>query len=208
MRVWSLQPPFHNKLVCTYFSDFMVKEVVLDQPGHDQISIVPTAAQSAPCQRANLPNEIVLDSFDIFSGAKSQYLLLIAAETFGLEEGFSVFDARTGKKLFGDIRMKNEALKSFEVEGSGIKMGYRRVVPLECSLVRDPKNDGAACWEKTRRELHLDMPAPDCSAAYPRDAPDSAKVPSQIAYDVRAEWDGSQFTVRPVGSSAICGATP
>jgi hypothetical protein len=191
-------PPFHDELICTYFSEFMVKEIVLDQPGDEQISIVPTTAPApSACQRANVPNEIVLDSFGVFGDAKSHYLFLLAAETFGLQDGFAVFDARTGKQLFDDLSMKNEPFKSVAIEGSKLTMEYKRVVPLECSLSSDPKNDGAACWEKTRAQLHLDMPMPDCSG-----------IADDIAYDVRAEWDGHQLKVMPVGHSAICGARP
>ena len=202
-------PPFHNQLICTYFRDFMVKEIVFDQPGDEQISIVPGSASHSPtCQRANVSNEIVIDWSGSLEGVKTPYLFLAGDDSFGLLFPFAVFDARTGKKLFEDGITSKDLFESIEVKGAALTTRFKRVVQLQCSLLRDPRNDGAACWEKSRRELHLEMPMPDCSEAYRKDGPDTPDDPSDIAYDVRAEWDGLQFSVTPIGHSAICGARP
>jgi hypothetical protein len=201
-----------NRVTCLYFPGFMVKEVDKDSKGAEQISVIPVASsQTPPCQQADLPSEIVIDPTGwsgYVEGIKSRYLFLSGDDGFGLLFPFAVFDVRTGTKLFDDAITLKDPFESVEIKGSGLTMKYMRAVQLECSLLRDPKNDGAACWEKARKELRLDMPMPDCSEPYRKDAPGAPEDPSDIAYDVRAEWDGHQLKVTPVGHSAICGPRP
>jgi hypothetical protein len=198
-------PSTRGRVTCLYFAGFMVKEIDTGEKGAEQISIVPAETQ---CQRNNVPAEVVIDGWSGYLyGVKSPYLFLRGDDGFGLRFDFGVFDIRIGKQLFEDSILTTAPFDSIEVNGSNLTMRYRRVAQLKCSLYPGPKNEGwQECWENTRRELSLDMPVPNCAEAYLRDAP--SDDPSQIAYDSRGEWDGNQFTVTPVGSSALCAPTP
>jgi uncharacterized membrane protein len=193
----------HAWVRCLYFADFMVKEIDLAEKGAEQISIVPAAAQISPCQRDNVPSEIVIDGWHGYvEGIKTPYLFLSADDGWGLLFSFAAIDARTGKKLFDDAIRGQTPFESIEVQGASLRLSYQRAVQLDCSLFRG-QTDGAwkACWEKTRRELQLQAPIPDCTDG----SPDN---PAQIAYAATVVWDGRQLAATPRDQSAVCGETP
>lgn len=201
-----------DRLTCLYFPEFMVKQVETSDKGAEQISIVPVATHVPECRRANVPTEIVI-SPDVWTGyvkgVRSPYLFLSGEDGAGLLYAFAVFDVRTGQKLFEDATHVDKGFHSIEVAGPVLTMEYSRAIQLDCSLFRDPtRSGGRACWEKAQRELHLQLPMPDCSRSYLRDAPDLPEDPSDIAFDVKGVWDGHQFSVTPVGDSALCAARP
>ena len=156
-------------LTCFYYSSFTVKEYDEGQKGAEWLSIVPSAHSA--CTRTHRKDEKVFVGPDewhgYFWGAKDGLVFFVAPD--GQDGGlpFAVFNARTGRKLFGDSSLSDYYQKKLHIEsafrianGTGqiAQLTYFRVVTADCNLQAQP----ADCWKKARAEFGIrqtDIPA-------------------------------------------------
>lgn len=204
-------PQAKPKVTCAYYPGFMVKEVDLGEVGAAQLSILSTlgSASKPPCRRENLPGEHVVSPDDwsgYFDGTKGDYVVFTADDGWNGGMGFAVFSARTGRKLFDDALLGPFRLVS---EGpNGLILRYRRVYAAKCSL----RADLAGCWRQVTRDTSLSGPAPDCGAAYAREARRTPKFarqvrddPTVVDYEVEATIIAGKSAIKPVaGKAAAC----
>jgi hypothetical protein len=219
---------------CFYFSHFMVKQIDTGEEGADQLSILPIAAPAKPlpCQRKNLPGELVIPSDQwsgYFKGVKGNFVLLDAADGSNGGVGFAVFAAATGKKLFEDSAVGT--VTPVTVDGGTLKLRYTRAFPGSCSV----PIDGEACWGIIAAAAGLPRnKAPDCVAAYKQGMAELAKErckakihaeagcfetelkgvedqhfdqsPSVVEYQVEADIDSAQQSVLAQPGPVSCQA--
>lgn len=198
-------PQSKPKVICAYFRGFMVKEVDLGEEGADQLSIVPGAGAQA-CRRENVAAERVVSPKDwsgYFEGAKGGFVVFSGDDGWNGGMGFAVVDAGSGRKLFDDAYKARMAALS--AGPSSLKLRYRRVYAAKCSLQADP----AGCWRQVRQATGLSGAAPDCAAAYAKEArrtPKFAKEvrsdPTVFDYDAEAVVDARGATIHPTTSQA------
>jgi len=161
---------------CFYFNGFMVKQVDEGEEGAAQLSILPIAdpAKPAPCQRKNLPAEKVVDPADwsgYFKGVKGGYVLFDAEDGVNGGQGFAVYAAATGKKLFEDAAVGD--LQQVTLDAGTLKLRYQRSFSGDCSV---PK-EGAGCWSSLAKAAGLgNVETPDCAAGYLSDKQSLAKL--------------------------------
>jgi hypothetical protein len=177
----------HVKLTCSYYPNFMVKE--LNDPGLKGalITLVPVRPGHSPgCTRWRSPEERVFKNWSgYFGGVKRDLVFLYDAD--GTDGGlpFTTFDSKTQTKIFRDSVSlldshgeRNDELNFVQASDKQITLRYLRVVSGTCSV---PK-DGSACWNKFKQQTGLRFaPMPKC-----RDYPDkdAGHAPSVISYPV------------------------
>lgn len=201
--------PDANPVVnCYRFVGFMIKEVDLGEVGAESLAVT---QPDAACERAAGKDEkpIKDDLAGYFFGVKGNLAFFQASDGFNGGEPFVVFDTRTMKKLFDDSYQGND-FESLDVNGTNVKISYRRVFSADCSLYLD----GGACAEKVKKETGLgtaDAKLPDCGAAYdaekkrtPKFAKDIEKLPSVIAYEAELDFDGTTKTVKALKGQTEC----
>lgn len=222
------------KVSCFYFESFMVKEVDLREKGAAQLSILPIAkgAKYPSCAKENIPGEMVIpgDQWSgYFKGVKSYYVFFDPDDGYNGATGFAVFDARSGKKLFEDDT-EDGVIRSITLEGSAIKLHYRRAFRARCSILKD----GMTCWASIRDNVTTHpAPMPDCLAAFhkehvamakdncrgqrPGEAnciqreimerdnnPEWLSSQAMIGYNVEAVYDGSKLNFTPREGPLSC----
>lgn len=152
-----------NELRCHYYSTFTVKEYDEGQKGAEWLSIVPSA--DAECTQAHREDEeVYIDSPEwsgYFWGAKGEFVFFAAPD--GEDGGipFTVFDVRTGRKLFEDSSLLDYYQKAWHIKDvlfritSGAdqvpRLTYLRVVRAGCDLRTEP----ADCWKRVRTEFGI-----------------------------------------------------
>ncbi len=173
----------HVKLTCSYYPNFMVKE--LNDPGNKGallIAIVPAQpGHIAGCTRTHGPGEKVFKDWDgYFGGVKRDLVFLYDADGTNRGLGFGAFDSRTGTKIFEDsVSLDSHGELDFvHASGGQITLRYLRVFTGNCSV---PK-DRSACWSKFKDQLGLSLaPMPECSDYQGAHAGEAESV---IAYPV------------------------
>lgn len=165
----------HIKLSCFYFPTFMVKEYDEGQKGAEWLAIVPIANGAAPsCTRSHAPDEMVIDWWGYFEGAKMNLVFFNAPD--GQDGGmpFAVFDSRNGKKIFEDVAYDSgfvlrqldvspfDRLRITHAHDGFISLKYLHVEGFDCDL-HLPTERGT-CWEKITAQTGLRIrQAPVCS---------------------------------------------
>jgi hypothetical protein len=180
------------KLSCFFYPNFVIKQYDNEgEKGAQWVAIVPIEKGAAPaCTRTHASGERVftppeLDGY--FYGVKGNLVFLNDAD--GLNGGmpFTVYDFRTGKKIFRDSSgrwMQKSGISSFDRlnfsggDDSDFTMTYMRVFEAACDL----HTEKDACWEKVRKKLELkDAQMPVCTG-YENI---SSRYASAVAYPVR-----------------------
>jgi hypothetical protein len=202
-------PQAKPNVTCVYLRGFMVKQVDLGEVDAEQLSITPAPAGKLPaCQRANGPSERVVspDAWSgYFEGARGGYVVFSAGDGWNGGMGFAVIDAGSGRKLFDDAYKTRMA--GVSADPSSLTLAYRRVYAAKCSL----QADAAGCWRQIKQATGLSGMAPDCSAAYVREARRTPKFarevkadPTVVDYDVTVRIDAKGGVIRPRGAAAAC----
>lgn len=207
--------PARIQLSCSYYSDFMVKE--LDDPGMKGtrwVTITPVINEDAPtCQLAHASTErFVAKVWWSFEGVKGSLLFLEAAD--GDNNGgmpFRILDMKTGRKVFEDSARGIGHLEFAHESDGSISLRYLRVVGGDCSI---PK-EGMDCWSKFERRYRLaHAPMPKCTG-YRHEGerewvvgdqgvpPADIGIPSVIAYPVAVKLL-PQPSIRAVPGSVKC----
>ena len=160
-------------LTCSYYPRFMVKQIDEGEVGAAQLSIVPSdALDKAPCQRANMATEKVIDARDwsgYFEGAKGDYVFFNAEDGVNGGLGFAVFTT-DGKKVLDDVA--HGGLAGATLDGATLTLRYERNFAGDCSM----PHAGDACWTKIVAATGLDPNAkPDCATSYTKAKNELAK---------------------------------
>jgi hypothetical protein len=193
----------HIKLTCSYYPKFMIKE--LNDPGNKGalwITLVPVHPEHSPeCTRTRGPEEKAFKDWDgYFGGVKRDLVFLFDSD--GTDGGipFTVFDSKTGAKLFRDsasIGNSYDGLDFVHASDTQMTLRYLRVVTGTCSV---PK-DGSACWNKFKEQLGLRLASiPKCSDEPGKYAEQS---PSVIAYPVEASLFPKP-SIKAIGNPVRC----
>lgn len=130
-----------NDLHCTYYADFMVREVQ-DGPTSENAVIVPGVRPR--CSAAKVPGEIVVNTAShSLSGRKGPFLIFSAMDPHG-SVPFVVVNAASGRTLHTDATYGSSGLQDLEVVSDGLRMRYQRGINAECSIMQDARG----CWAK------------------------------------------------------------
>jgi hypothetical protein len=187
-----VRPTQHIKLTCSYYPDFMVKQ--LDDPGNKGALFIATAPTGQghvpPCIRRHGPGEIVIKAprgeyhWDGYFGGVKRNLIFLYASDGGIDGGihFAALDHKTMTKVFEDSVMLREGgtddLSFVHTSDTQITLRYTRVVMGDCSVPAI----GSTCWSKLAIKAGLkNAPMPKCSDYPGREA---GKAESVIAYPV------------------------
>src|SRR5262249_35157053 len=169
----------HVRLSCFVYPTFMVKEYDEGQKGAEWIAMVLIEKGKAPrCSKSHERGEWVLNpqkEWDgYFMGVKGDLVFLRASD--GTDGGmpFAIFDAKTRKKMFGDVffyvgmwneKFEHSPFNDMRIERTGdgqIALRYLRVRGTLCDL----HEEGGSCWEPTRRHLGIRSTARPVCIAY------------------------------------------
>jgi hypothetical protein len=202
-------PQAKPKRTCTYYTDYLVKEVDLGEVGASELSIAAFHGEPPKCDKT-IKHEAIIDP-DIwsgyFSGAKADFVFFDAEDGWNGGMPFAVFSTTTGHKLFSDTR-KGDGYNTIEAVNGGLVVHYRRVWLAPCSLMVSTK----ACWKKIAAATSLPEAArPDCSAAYkkemertPKFASDIPSLPTVISYEAEARYEGGKLNITPGPGKVEC----
>lgn len=153
-------------VTCSYYANFMVKQVDEGELGAAQLSIAsidPLAGKHA-CKRQNVTGEKVVNPDDwtgYFEGVKGDYVFFQAEDGVNGGMGFAVFAAGSGKKLFEDSALGD--LHSLALNGPALTMRYQRSFAGPCSV----PHAGPSCWAKIAAATGVNASSPpDCAAGY------------------------------------------
>jgi hypothetical protein len=202
-------PQAKAQLSCSYYPNFMVKEIDPGELGAQQLSIIPIASgQKKPaCRRENSGDEKVIPSDEwsgYFWGVKGGYVFFSAEDGWNGGMGFTIFTAAEAKKIFEDVA---KTWRSIQLTSSGLALGYRRVYGASCSLLMDE----AACWQHIEQDTGLTgASAPDCTATYvaeqkrtPAFATQVLADPTVFDYDVNVTIDAGGAKTAPVSRKVV-----
>lgn len=207
---WPFNQP-RPKRTCTYYAGFMEKEIDLGEIGADRQSVIPVASgtERPACVAKALGEKYIrADNWQgYFKGAKGEFLFFDGGDGVNGGLPFTVFSAKTGKKLFEDSR-QGDRFKSVARTDDALVMRYRRVWPAPCSLMADAKG----CWKKVMAATDLPESArPDCSADYrkemartPNFGTDIPNIASVIGYNAEARYAGGKLSIKPVAGPTAC----
>jgi hypothetical protein len=218
-------------LTCSYYPHFMVKQIDEGEVGAAQLSIVPSdTLHKAPCQRANMATEKVIDPRDwsgYFEGVKGDYVFFNAEDGVNGGLGFAVFST-DGKKVLEDVALGD--LASAAIDGATLTLRYKRNFAGDCSA----PHAGEACWTKIAAATGLDPHAPpDCAAGYTKAKNELAKgrceadkkpvaacMPAALKEIEAQHWDeansivvydvetvvapGQAASIKPLGAASAC----
>jgi hypothetical protein len=176
-----------GEMICTYYGDFMIREVSTDSPAPEAATIIPVSVGSSrpACGMEHVANEIPLKSANYsFVGRKGPFLLFSETDANG-STGFIVLDATIGKVIYTDS-MGGEMIKSVSLENGVLHFRFTRGSNGSCSLIKDKD----ICWAKMAKEGTIPRalaerlpPVQACITAYQKynTPPDD---PSIVTYDV------------------------
>ncbi len=157
-------PEQHAELRCHYFRSFMVKEIDARELGAEQLSIVPAPKGFPPCQRANVPGEIVISPEvwpGYFAGAVGRYVIFRSYDGSNGALGFAVFAATAKAPIYsatsaGPLR--------FDTTAAGrLTLRFDKGFDAACSV---PK-DSAACIQAIAKATGAPPLGPEvCASGY------------------------------------------
>jgi len=194
---------------CAYYPGFVVKQVDLGEVGASELSI--TAVQgAAPQCTAKIAHEVKLDAENwsgYFQGAKGDFVFFDGDDGWNGGMPFAVFSAKSGKKLFDDVR-KGDTYSAIALDNGALVVRYRRVWPSPCSLMADAKG----CWSQIVKATGLpESKRPDCTAAYRAEMKRTPKFAKQvpdlhtvIAYDAEARFAAGKLAITPKAGPVAC----
>jgi hypothetical protein len=196
-------PDAGPSVTCSYFKDFMVKQVDLGDQGSAEMAVLPD--KSAVCQRKVVANERIVSPKQwagYFRGVVGDAIFLDGSSAFDGGRAFAIFTPAV-KKIFEDVANGFYAISA--PPGQPITIHYRRVYASHCSLAGAKPDE---CWAMIVKDTALTR-RPDCNAAYVN--PNAHSVfgiedPSVIEYDAQAivtEGGKPQF-VPVAGRDAVC----
>jgi hypothetical protein len=167
-------PKIHAKVICFFFSIFMVKEIDLGEKGAARLSIVPlTKGTAAGCTRSQAKSEKVIDPKEwtgYFKGVKNDFVFFDADDGVNGGVGFAVYDAKTATKIFEDSA--SGSLEFSTSPDQQLSLRYARVLDGECAVPKEK----ASCWERIKQKIGAeDFPMPDCEKGYEESAQNMAK---------------------------------
>jgi hypothetical protein len=209
-------PQSKPEVRCSYYPEFMVKEIDLGEEGDFQLSIL--SGKDPVCRKENAPNEKIVSPDDwtgYFDGVFRNYVFFSAEDGWNGGLGFAVFTPGA-KKLFDDVAKKWEMIATTGlpppagIAGNGLALRYIRVYGAKCSLAAA---NGDTCWTKIKNDTGLQGAAPDCKALYAREQKRTPKVakeilddPTAIEYDVATTlaMNGVHMVALP-NSAPVCG---
>jgi hypothetical protein len=157
----------------------MVKEYDEGQKGAAWIAIIHNEkGEAPPCSKSHERGEWVLDrqkEWDgYFMGVKGNLVFLRASDGTNGGMPFAIFDARTRKKIFGDVffdagmwneKFEESPFNDMRIERTGdgqVVLTYLRVKGTSCDLHAEKMS----CWEPIRRELGIRSTARPVCIAY------------------------------------------
>lgn len=190
-----------ERIRCIRYRGFTVREVKEGSDiGSVSVGVIPArGSRPAACRPGTDPAARELSGFEnmSFLGAKGRFLLLFWPDGSNGAIRFSIFDARTSKKLFSDdMKGGPEAFSRFEAGADSLRISYSRVVVAPCSLT----GVDAGCWDRFAREARLPAeiarrasPTAVCATAYARHGLSGRDLddPTVVSYDTWAEIDVS-----------------
>jgi hypothetical protein len=205
-------PQAKPQLRCSYYADFMVKEIDLGEEGAAQLSVV--RGHDPRCVQKDAADEKIISPDDwtgYFRGAYGDYIFFDAEDGWNGGLGFAVFNI-DAKKLFDDVAKDWKTVSLATAPGpAGISprralmLRYVRVYSAKCSLAAADPN---SCWQKIQRDTGLHGAAPNCQADYAREqkrTPRSAEFndPTAIEYDA-----ATTLAADGVRIAAVAGVPP
>ena len=166
-------PGRHAKVTCYFFARFMIKEVDMGEKGSDRLAIIPIVkGKITKCTKSQDPSEKVVNANEwagYFKGVKGNFVFFDSDDSMNGGMPFAVYDGDTAKKLFEDNALG--PLVFTALPDKTVQLNYRRVVSAECPLPKDK-----SCWGGAKTKFDLEsLHAPDCSAAYEKNAVTLAK---------------------------------
>lgn len=156
----------HAKIRCYYFPGFMVREIDQGEKGAAELAIIRSNRITPKCNQAKYKSETVVNADEwsgYFKGVKDNLVFFDADDGWNGGMGFAVYEARTGKKLFSDSAVG--PLSFLDRADKTVTIKYERIIEAECVIQKAP-----SCWQKTRKDLGLEIAAPDCKAGYEKSA--------------------------------------
>jgi hypothetical protein len=142
----------------------MVKEIDTRELGAQQLSIVPSTKGLPPCQRANLPGEIVISPEvwpGYFAGAVGRFVIFRSYDGANGALAFAVF-ATTGKTLLYTAATSGPL--RFDINQAGrTTLRFDKTFDASCSV----PHDGAVCIQGIARATGAaPLPAELCTTGY------------------------------------------
>jgi hypothetical protein len=176
-----------DEITCTYYDDFMIREVGTDSAAPDAASIIPVSVGSSrpACGMTHGASEIRLKSaYYSLVGRKGPFLLFSETDPNGVI-GFIVIYANVGNVIYTDS-MDNEMIKAVAIENGLLRLRFTRGVNGSCSLIKDAN----VCWAKMATEgkiprgvMKRQPPIQACINAYHQTSTPTDD-PSIVFYDV------------------------
>jgi hypothetical protein len=130
------------QVACTYFSDFMLREV-FDGPASEDALLV--AGAHPPCGRQSPGGGVILRTADhALVGRKGPFLVFSALDPNGAVP-FIVIAAASGHVVLRDATAADPARQfdGVSVAGGRLHLAYRRAINAPCSLLQDAEG----CWQ-------------------------------------------------------------
>ncbi|WP_148293633.1 hypothetical protein [Azospirillum sp. B4] len=173
-------------ITCTYYRDFMVKEIGDGGKGSISLAIVKRSHAGLPACRFKIEDEREVEDWSgYFAAAKGNYLFFSADDGDPVGNAFAIVDGNTGKVLFyDDAQVGVRSIHSLKIKDDGIVLRYRRAFRTPCSLYAR----NASCWEAVKQAAFMapDTRQPNCDVVYAgaETDPRVRDDPSVIDYEV------------------------
>ena len=155
----------HMKLTCTYYPNFMVKQLE-DTSSEGALGFAIVAARArhiSACTQAHGIGEKIFGEkwCGYFSGVKRDLVFLDGCDGFSGGISFAAFDSKSGMEVFEDlVSTKDGHIDFYRISKTQLTLRYMRVFIGDCSV---PKLRGA-CWSRFRKQPGLETaPMPKCS---------------------------------------------
>jgi hypothetical protein len=136
-----------GQIVCTYYSDLMLRETGTDTPDPAAATLAPLkpGAVRPACNGKPIAGGVSLKTGGaVFDGRKGGFLIFDDADPNGAQP-FSVLDVRSGRVLFEDATYPALGLKrTASLAHGALQLGYTRGYNADCSMMQAAKT----CWTK------------------------------------------------------------
>ena len=121
---------------------------------------------SSICHKNFKGKTLSLTDYDgYFWGVKGNYLFIAAADSFGAERKFQVFELTNGKLIYHDIKNDNENF-TITQHKQQLTLYYFKGLNVSCNLAQDTSE----CWKKTLIDNNipasLKLMMPDCRESF------------------------------------------
>jgi hypothetical protein len=134
-----------SEVVCTWYTDLMVRETGTDTPWPGKASLIPIrqGAAKPACERAPAAGAITLRTEGYALAArKGGFLIWVLSNPNGAEP-FTVMSAATGRILFTDATSPTLSSRwNARLTAGVLHLAYTRAYNAPCSLLQD----GRRCW--------------------------------------------------------------